>query len=143
MDGPAVLYPCSQHVLGDVISPPLIGYCSDSLGSLQTALQMTWIAVLVSGAWWMAGYYFLDPLLVDVAGADPADTAGHAVRGDDDPSQQTAEEGFIDRHGQSVATPPEQLQRAAVATYRDVLFGPEATSPAATTNINTTVLRTI
>lgn len=52
----------SQHILGDVISPPLIGYISDTTGSLRTGLQITWVAVLLSGAFWMWGYYALEPL---------------------------------------------------------------------------------
>ena len=107
---------------------------------------MTWIAVLVSGAWWMAGYYFLDPLLVDVSAVHPAEMGGHPANGEDVPSQQTAEEGFIETHNhnrqiQSEDIPPVQ-QQAAVATYRDVLFGPEATVPATNIDINTTSLRT-
>lgn len=48
-----------QHILGDMISPPIIGVISDKTGSLKTALQITWIAVIVSGTFWFAGYYFL------------------------------------------------------------------------------------
>jgi MFS transporter, Spinster family, sphingosine-1-phosphate transporter len=47
------------HVLGDVISPPLIGLVSDHTGSLTTALQMTWMAVLLSGLYWYLGYLYL------------------------------------------------------------------------------------
>ena len=56
------------HVLGDLLSPPIIGYISDSTHSLQTGLQITWIAVLVTGAYWGAGYYFLPalPLMKDL-----------------------------------------------------------------------------
>ena len=49
LPNPCTPSPLSQHVLGDLVSPPLIGYFSDTTGSLQVALQMTWIAVLVSG----------------------------------------------------------------------------------------------
>lgn len=59
-----------QHVLGDIISPPLIGAISDSTGSLQLALQMTWIAVLISGLWWWVGYYFLIPLNEVIGGVN-------------------------------------------------------------------------
>lgn len=52
----------AQHVIGDIISPPIIGTLSDKTHSLQTALQCTWIAILVSGGWWFIGYYFLSPL---------------------------------------------------------------------------------
>ena len=117
---------------------------------------MTWIAVLVSGAWWMAGYYFLDPLLMEVATSESVDVGGHPANGIDivTPREQTVEEGFIsDRrssdnqcnsniHDQAVMT-PSQHQQTVVATYRDVLFGPEAAPPAAITNINVAILRTL
>jgi hypothetical protein len=32
---------------------------------LKLALQTTWFVVLVSGAWYGAGYFFLPPLLAD------------------------------------------------------------------------------
>ena len=107
---------------------------------------MTWIAVLVSGAWWMAGYYFLDPLLVEVAARDSADVGGCTINDNDAPTQQTAEEGIIDRHScssndQSVESLP-QRQQPAAATYRDILFGPEAMPPV-NMNINTMTLHTI
>jgi hypothetical protein len=50
-----------MHVLGDIISPPIIGGISTKTGSLRAGLQVTWIAVFVSGAWWFCGYYFLNP----------------------------------------------------------------------------------
>ena len=53
-----------QHILGDIISPPLIGYLSDKTGSLRFALQITWIAVVLSGISWFAGYFFVPPLPV-------------------------------------------------------------------------------
>lgn len=43
------------HVLGDVISPPIIGKISTA-ASLRTGLQLTWVAVLVAGAIWAAGF---------------------------------------------------------------------------------------
>lgn len=43
-----------QHILGDVISPPIIGAISD-YSSLQTGLQLTWIAFLVSAILWYLG----------------------------------------------------------------------------------------
>jgi hypothetical protein len=45
-----------------MISPPIIGAVSDATGSLRTGLQVTWVAVLVSGAAWAAGASFLPPL---------------------------------------------------------------------------------
>lgn len=55
-----------QHILGDMISPPLIGLISDETGSLKTGLQITWIAILVSGVFWFVGYFFLSPLNIPV-----------------------------------------------------------------------------
>jgi len=49
----------AQHIIGDIISPPIIGAISDSTGSLKTGLQCTWIAVIVSGMWWFIGYFAL------------------------------------------------------------------------------------
>eukprot|EP00929_Paragymnodinium_shiwhaense_P052079 TRINITY_DN26115_c0_g2_i1.p1 TRINITY_DN26115_c0_g2~~TRINITY_DN26115_c0_g2_i1.p1 ORF type:complete len:509 (+),score=86.43 TRINITY_DN26115_c0_g2_i1:61-1527(+) len=54
------------HILGDVISPPLIGMISDSSGSLQAGLQICWAAFLVSGFCWWLAYQFLSPLPVTV-----------------------------------------------------------------------------
>jgi len=51
-----------QHILGDMISPPLIGAVSDATSSLRQGLQVTWIAVLVSGAAWGLGAGLLPPL---------------------------------------------------------------------------------
>merc|ERR1711963_1162454 len=53
------------HVLGDVISPPIIGAMSDSTGSLGLSLQICWIMLLVAGLCWWVSYHFLDPLPVD------------------------------------------------------------------------------
>lgn len=53
----------TQHILGDIISPPIIGAISDSTGSLQSGLQICWIFIIVSGMFWFAGYYFLPPLV--------------------------------------------------------------------------------
>ena len=49
----------AQHIIGDIISPPIIGAISDSTGSLKTALQCTWMAVIISGIWWLIGYFCL------------------------------------------------------------------------------------
>ena len=51
-----------QHILGDIISPPIIGAISDATGSLQTGLQITWVAMFLSGVCWFAGYFFLPDL---------------------------------------------------------------------------------
>mmetsp|Transcript_33126 Transcript_33126/g.77520 ORF Transcript_33126/g.77520 Transcript_33126/m.77520 type:complete len:481 (-) Transcript_33126:18-1460(-) len=50
------------HVLGDVLSPPLVGLISDHTGSLQLALQVVCFAFLISGAWWYFGARCLEPL---------------------------------------------------------------------------------
>jgi MFS family permease len=54
---------CVQHLLGDVISPPIIGVISDNHG-LKAGLQVTWAAILVSAAWWYSGYACLSALKV-------------------------------------------------------------------------------
>jgi hypothetical protein len=72
-----------QHILGDIISPPIIGALSDSTGSLQTALQCTWIALFVSAAWWLAGWYFLEPLKVEEKATH--DMTYRGILCDDDP----------------------------------------------------------
>ena len=51
-----------QHILGNLIAPAIIGYISDATDSLKTGMQLTWIALIVSGSWWMLGYYTLPPL---------------------------------------------------------------------------------
>lgn len=53
-----------QHALGDVIAPPIIGAVSDSTGSLQSALQSTWVAMALCGISWLAAYRFLPPLKI-------------------------------------------------------------------------------
>lgn len=60
-------YSCSlqiffQHVLGDMISPVIIGAISDDSNSLRAGLQITWMAVLLSGIFWFIGYFYLIPL---------------------------------------------------------------------------------
>lgn len=56
-----------QHALGDIISPPIIGLVSDSTGSLQSALQSTWIAMTLCGVSWFVAYRFLKPLKISVS----------------------------------------------------------------------------
>jgi hypothetical protein len=53
----------TQHLLGDVISPPIIGAISDAHG-LKAGVQITWVAVLVSGGCWGVGAMCLSPLPV-------------------------------------------------------------------------------
>eukprot|EP01035_Chromulina_nebulosa_P021410 gene21410-27735_t len=52
-----------QHILGDIISPPIIGAISDYTGSLRNGLQVTWIGSLMSAVFWGCGYLFLSPIV--------------------------------------------------------------------------------
>lgn len=49
------------HVLGDVISPPIVGAMTDATGSLRASMQILWVAVLLSGLFWSLGYFFTRP----------------------------------------------------------------------------------
>ena len=51
-----------QHILGDIISPPIIGAISDKTGSLRDGLQIAWIALGLSGVVWALGWAFLPDL---------------------------------------------------------------------------------
>jgi len=51
-----------QHILGDIISPPIIGAISDGTGSLRNGMQVTWIALALSGVVFLFGYWALPPL---------------------------------------------------------------------------------
>ena len=51
----------SIHILGDVISPPIIGAISDATGSLRLAVGIVPIAIAVSCAIWMIGWRTLPP----------------------------------------------------------------------------------
>lgn len=53
-------------LLGNIISPPIIGAVSDDSGSLRTAMQSVWITTFVSGVFWFGGYYFLPALTADI-----------------------------------------------------------------------------
>lgn len=44
------------HLLGDVLSPPLIGLVSDETGNLELALVMVPVAVAIGGAVWLFGW---------------------------------------------------------------------------------------
>mmetsp|Transcript_55667 Transcript_55667/g.129623 ORF Transcript_55667/g.129623 Transcript_55667/m.129623 type:complete len:485 (+) Transcript_55667:67-1521(+) len=50
------------HVLGDVISPPIIGQISDRTGHLRTGMQLCWIAPLVACLAWGLGSCLLPVL---------------------------------------------------------------------------------
>jgi len=50
------------HILGDVISPPIIGAVSDRTGSLTYGMQLIWVSVAITGASWLAGFLVLPPL---------------------------------------------------------------------------------
>jgi len=51
-----------SHVLGDVISPPIVGAISDSTGSLRAGMQLCWIMTVLAGLAWGLGSVFLPPL---------------------------------------------------------------------------------
>lgn len=53
-------------ILGNIISPPIIGAVSDDSGSLRTGMQSIWITTLVSGILWFCGYKFLPALTSDL-----------------------------------------------------------------------------
>mmetsp|Transcript_26164 Transcript_26164/g.80378 ORF Transcript_26164/g.80378 Transcript_26164/m.80378 type:complete len:209 (+) Transcript_26164:62-688(+) len=86
----------SAHVLGDVISPPIVGAVSDATGSLRTAMQILWIAVLISALSWGLGYLLLSPLpqSADDKGKDRprAATLGSLLCGREE-AEEDAEEG--------------------------------------------------
>lgn len=44
------------HILGDVLSPPLIGLVSDATGNLEAALVMVPVTVLLGGLIWLVGW---------------------------------------------------------------------------------------
>ena len=56
-------------ILGNIISPPIVGAISDDTGSLRTAMQSVWVTTLGAGVCWFCGYYFL-PALGDMSGND-------------------------------------------------------------------------
>lgn len=58
----AALQVLLTHILGDVISPPIVGALSQRLGSLRQAMQVLWIVSLLSGTWWFIGFRFLPKL---------------------------------------------------------------------------------
>lgn len=51
-----------SHMLGDIISPPIIGAISDSTGSLRAGMQLVWIMACVASCIWMAGWLTLSAL---------------------------------------------------------------------------------
>jgi MFS family permease len=59
------------HLLGDVISPPLIGLTAD-VTSLHTAFLLTSAMILIGGGLWLAGARYLD---ADTARAEGTPTA--------------------------------------------------------------------
>lgn len=61
-------------ILGNIISPPIVGAVSDDTGSLRTAMQSVWITTLGAGFFWFLGYYLLPPL------ADMSGNAGDNVQ---------------------------------------------------------------
>jgi MFS family permease len=59
------------HLLGDVLSPPLIGVVSDATGNLEGALVMVPIAVALGGLIWLVGWRLL-PSQAEVSSPDEA-----------------------------------------------------------------------
>ncbi len=53
------------HALGDAISPPIVGAISDATGSLRTACLLFPVAQAVAAAFFLYGWFFLDPLPID------------------------------------------------------------------------------
>jgi sugar phosphate permease len=49
------------HLLGDVLSPPLIGLVSDSTGNLELALVMVPVTIAIGAIIWLAGWRTLPP----------------------------------------------------------------------------------
>lgn len=48
------------HVLGDVISPPIVGAIADA-ASLRSGMQILWMAVGLAGLFWFLGYFLTRP----------------------------------------------------------------------------------
>jgi hypothetical protein len=64
-----------QHILGDMISPPIIGAISDGTGSLRAGLQITWMVVGLSGLVWWIGGWMLPSFEIPNEEADEGDDA--------------------------------------------------------------------
>lgn len=120
----------AQHILGDIISPPIIGVISDSTNSLRTGIQITWIAVLVSGLWWWMGYFLLEPLDLsqDDGGAHgkTGSRSGelHKVGDTSSTEDGTAPTSEGNRNGRVILDPG--IDTKHVGTYRSLLCGPDA-----------------
>lgn len=67
------------HLIGDLISPPIIGAISDATGSLKTAMQITWIAPAIAGILWVAAYLFLEAIPVLAGEGKGGDTESLVV----------------------------------------------------------------
>lgn len=52
------------HLLGDLISPPIVGAISDSSQSLQFGMQITWLMPIVTTLIWYTGYTCLSRIPV-------------------------------------------------------------------------------
>jgi hypothetical protein len=66
-------------ILGNIISPPIIGAVSDDSGSLRTGMQSIWITTFVSGVFWFCGYKFLPALKSDLGEDNTGKSAKESV----------------------------------------------------------------
>ena len=57
------------HVLGDVVSPPLIGAISDATGDLKRAVLVVPVALGVAAVIWLLGWRWLPESLPEAAAA--------------------------------------------------------------------------
>jgi multidrug resistance protein len=74
------------HVLGDVPSPPLIGYISDRAHSLQAGFLATIAAIVIAAAILFYGARYAPPLRSAISGRQPAICSGR-------PESRSAESG--------------------------------------------------
>lgn len=109
-----------QHILGDIISPPIIGAISDSTHSLRNGLQICWIATFISGAFWFCGYYFLDPL------PTPFDAKAQANRKQISDSTTSLSQELIVAAGNDETMVIENANKGMKdTTYCELLAGPD------------------
>jgi len=68
-----------SHVLGDLISPPIVGAISDGTRSLRAGMQLCWAMSAVAGVAWITGGLLLPPLPGSAGDADDAGPGGVAA----------------------------------------------------------------
>merc|ERR1711972_1092954 len=91
------------HVLGDVISPPIIGTISDR-ADLQTGMQLTWVMILVAGFWWGLGAVCLPPLQLAASGDDKASVKVYEEDGSNTACEESRLGGPAEKHRAGVAS---------------------------------------